>query len=525
MVLGQLLPLFFALFLAGCEFLDSDSKPPKIPSAIFQRYALVPFPRAVEPVDGDFELAPTTRIAADTSNPEVARLANTLASRLRTATGYDLTVGAPGVTPEIRLALDAAVAEDEGYELDVDSERIDVRAKTTAGMFYGVATVTQLFPWQIASTSAVADVVWKVPRAHLKDAPRFSYRGAHLDVSRHFFSPDFVKTYIDLLASYKLNTFHWHLTDDQGWRIEIKKYPLLTEVGAFRRETVVGRPGPMAVYDGQRYGGFYTQDEIRDIVAYAQARYVTIIPEIEMPGHCLAALASYPEFACTPGPFQTATTWGIFEDIYCPSEGTFQFLEDVLTEVIDLFPENLGGVANLESYFIGRIASFLRSKGRKAVGWDEIADGSTTIPDAVVMSWRGVDKATAALGRGYPVIMTPTTFCYFDQYQTQDQAEPLAIGGYLPLQKVYEFEPLPAYASTASAALVLGGQANLWTEYIATPEHAEHMLFPRLQALAEVMWSPSEVRDYDGLVTRLSTDVLRLETRGVNYARYFLDAR
>ncbi len=366
-----------------------------------------------------------------------------------------------------------------------------------------------------------------------------------------FFSPDFVKRYIDLLASYKLNTFHWHLTDDQGWRIEIKKYPLLTQVGAFRRETVVGRPGPMSAYDGQRYGGFYTQDEIRDIVAYARDRYVTIVPEIEMPGHCLSALASYPAYACTPGPFETATTWGIFADVYCPSEGTFQFLEDVLTEVVDLFPgpyvhiggdevlttqwesspiaqeviarENLGGVSSLENYFIGRIAAFLKSKGRKAVGWDEIADGPT-IPEAVVMSWRGEDKAMAAMARGYPVIMTPTTFCYFDQYQSDDPAEPLAIGGYLPLRKVYEFEPVPRYPSTASAGLVLGAQANLWSEYVATPEHAEYMLLPRLQALAEVVWSPPEVRDYDGLVTRLSTDVLRLETKGVRYSKEFLES-
>jgi hexosaminidase len=385
----------------------------------------------------------------------------------------------------------------------------------------------------------------QVAALRVDDAPRFPYRGMHLDVARHFFGPDFVKRYIDMLARYKINRFHWHLTEDQGWRMQIDRYPRLTEIGAYRDETHIGHGRDPFNGDGQRYGGFYTKDEIRDIVAYAQARYITIVPEIEMPGHALAALAAYPELGCTEGPFEVGQTWGVFEDIFCPSEETFTFLENVLSEVIELFPgelihvggdeapkvrweeselvrllkerEGLADEHEVQSWFIQRIERFLNARGRRLIGWDEILDGGLA-PNATVMSWRGTVGGIEAARQGHDVVMTPYSHLYLDYYQSENQAdEPFAIGGFVPLDTVYAYEPVPDELTPAEARHILGAQANVWTEYMPTESHVEYMVFPRMFALAEVAWSARDRRDYGGFLERLPWHFARLGALGVSY--------
>jgi hexosaminidase len=536
-------------FALGCEFAGSSDPPAPEPIAP-KRYNLIPVPQKLVERDGAFELGPDARIATSGSDPDLARVALQLAESLRAATGYAISVDdvAATVPAAIELAIDGSVAADEGYSLDVDAARIRVAAKTGRGLFYGIATLHQLFPGAIEAAGPHGETAWSVPAMHVDDAPRFPYRGMHLDVSRHFFPVEFVKRYVDLAARYKMNTLHWHLTDDQGWRIEIKKYPKLTEIGSVRRETVVGIPGPSPIFDGTPYSGFYTQDQIREVVAYAGERFVQVLPEIEMPGHCLAALASYPELACTPGPFETATSWGVFDDVFCPSEATFGFLDDVLAEVTALFPNSLvhvggdevplarwdespvaqgvvksaglAGTADLETWFIGRIAASLGAMGRQIVGWDEIAGGSK-IPNATVMSWRGADKGREAAEQGYPVIMTPIESCYFDKAQVSGGGEPLSAGGLLTLEQVYAFDPMPDGLSPDKAPLILGAQGNLWTEYIPTASQAEYMAFPRALALAEAVWSPAAARSYPDFLARLTGNAPHLDALGVNYARQF----
>jgi hexosaminidase len=360
----------------------------------------------------------------------------------------------------------------------------------------------------------------------------------HLDVGRHFFPVEFIKKYIDLLASYKLNTFHWHLTEDQGWRIEIKKYPRLTEIGSKRKDTTG---------DGTPYGGFYTQEQIREVVKYANERFVAIVPEIEMPGHSLAALTAYPELSCTGGPFEVGTKWGVFEDVYCAgNEKTFNFLKDVLNEVIALFPgkyihiggdecpknrwkvcakcqrrmkvNNLKSEEELQSYFIRKIDRFLASKGRKLVGWDEILEGGLS-KGAAVMSWRGTEGGIAAAKSGHDVVMTPTSHCYFDYYQGIPEKEPKAIGGFIPIDTVYLFEPVPPSLPVKQAKYILGAQGNVWTEYIADEKHAEYMVLPRLLAMSEVVWSDKNSRNFEDFKVRLEGHFPRLSTRGYNFRK------
>jgi hexosaminidase len=369
----------------------------------------------------------------------------------------------------------------------------------------------------------------------------------HLDVSRHFFPKEFIKRYIDFLALYKMNMFHWHLTDDQGWRIEIKKYPKLTEIGSWRNGTLIGHYSQFPHrYDSTRYGGYYTQDDIKEIVEYAEKRYITIVPEIEMPGHSLAALASYPEYSCTGGPFEVANEWGVFEDVYCPREETFKFLEDVLTEVMELFPgkyihvggdevpkdswkqckdcqelmkkEGLKDENELESYFIRRIEKFINSKGRTMIGWDEILEGGLA-PNAVVMSWRGTKGGIEAARQNHDVVMTPGGYCYFDHYQGNPKFEPIAIGGYTPVEKVYSFEPTPDSLTQEEQKHILGAQGNVWTEYIPAAGQVEYMVFPRVCALSEVLWSPKEQRNYDNFKKRLIQHFALLDKLGINYSR------
>jgi len=409
----------------------------------------------------------------------------------------------------------------EAYILTVTGDRISLQGKD-AGLFYAMQTLTQLLPkTQGEGPPAIQAVT-------IKDAPRYKYRGLHLDVCRHMFPVAFIKKYIDFIAAYKLNNFHWHLTEDQGWRIEIKKYPKLTETGAFRAQTLIGNYKQPGDYDGIPYGGFYTQDEIREVVAYAAERYVNVVPEIEMPGHALAALASYPQLGCgdNPGPYKTAETWGVFDDVFCAGkEETFAFLEDVIDEVLELFPseyihiggdecpktrwkecphcqkrikdEGLDDEHELQSYFIQRMEKYINAKGRRIIGWDEILEGGLA-PNATVMSWRGEDGGIAAAKQGHDVIMTANSYgLYFDHKQGPDpNREPLNIGGYSTLEKVYAADPTPKSLSEIEQKHILGVQANMWTEYMETGKKVEFMLLPRLYALAEIAWTAPVRKDW-----------------------------
>lgn len=420
--------------------------------------------------------------------------------------------------------------KDDAYLLRIDEDDLRISASSPKGLFYGMQSLMQLL-----STTSLGNDEIKLPTLEISDSPRFDWRGMHLDVSRHFFPVEFIKKCINLLAFHKMNIFHWHLTDDQGWRIEIKKYARLTEIGAWRTES-----------DGKRYGGFYSQAEIRDIVHYARARHVTIVPEIELPGHASAALAAYPKLSCTGGPFEVETKWGIFDDVYCVGQdSTFAFLENVLSEVAELFPGpyiHIGGDEcpkarwqshelcqrrkkdvglanenNLQSYFISRIGRHLDSLGKRLVGWDEILDGGAP-ETATIMAWRSAEKGIEAALAGHNVVMTPMPFCYFDHYQSQTN-ERKAIGGFTPLEKVYEFEPVPQELPSALSRHIIGAQGNVWTEYMPNESHVEYMMFPRICALSEVLWSPPETRSLPAFRERLRPHLQRLETWGVNYRR------
>ncbi|MDN5396204.1 MAG: family 20 glycosylhydrolase, partial [Chryseobacterium sp.] len=425
----------------------------------------------------------------------------------------------------------------EDYEINVAENFMSVIGKDDAGLFHGIQTMLQLI--QNSKDG-------KIPAVKIKDYPKFAWRGMHLDVCRHFFNVDEVKQYIDYLAMYKLNTFHWHLTDDQGWRIEIKKYPKLTEIGSKRKESMVGAYVDNT-FDGKPYGPyFYTQEQIRDVVKYAQQRHITVVPEIEMPGHALAALSAYPELACTKGPFESATKWGVFDDVFCPKEETFTFLENVLDEVMKLFPSqyihiggdecpktrwkecahcqklikknNLKDEHGLQSYFIHRIEKYVNSKGRKIIGWDEILEGGLA-PNAAVMSWTGINGGIEAAKSGHFAVMTPGAYCYFDHYQGDPQSEPNAFGGFTPLDKVYSYNPVPSELNPEQAKYILGVQANLWTEYITDFKQVQYMIFPRLMALSEVGWGTADPENYKEFESRVIGQFKILDGMKVNYAK------
>ena len=516
------------------------------PAAPAQRLGLVPLPREVQTAAGTYALPQKISIYAKSKDEQnVAGLLKEMLTALgKTAT---LTTNRPAA--QIVL-LTAPTSNAEGYQLVVDKAGIRITAAGGAGLFYGSQTLLQLLPALPGTTRAAATA--RVPYVRIADEPAFRWRGGMLDVSRHFFPVSFVKKYIDFLAAYKLNTFHWHLTDDQGWRIEIKKYPKLTQVSAFRKETLIGAQqlfkGPADFkYDATPYGGFYTQEQIRDVVAYAQRRYVTIVPEIEMPGHSVAVLAAYPELACKPGTYETWTMWGVNEDIVCPTEPTFRFFEDVLTEVCALFPgkyvhiggdeapkarwqespavqeimkrEGYADVEKVQGWFNRRIEKFLAGKGKKLIGWDEILEGGIA-PSATVMSWRGEKGGVEAAKMGHDVVMSPTTHLYVNYGQSpqpHSPYEPLMIGGYIPLDVIYNYNPLPAELTPAQQQHVLGPQANLWTEYITTPAAAEYMLFPRLLAVSEVAWTPAARKSYAAFVPRMSQQFARLDQKKINY--------
>ena len=502
--------------------------------------SVIPKPAKMEAGSGSFTVGPKTGIVLDSPSAEIRGVGEFLADRLRTATGYPLTISeaagkVPAGTILLRTADSLSALGNEGYRLSSSSKDVKIEAGAPAGVFYGVQTLLQLLPPEIESPGAAEGIAWSIPAVKIEDKPRFIWRGVHLDVGRHFFSKESVKRYIDLLAMYKMNMFHWHLTEDQGWRIEIKKYPRLTEVGAWRRESMD---------DGVPHGGFYTQDDIREVVAYAQKNFITVVPEIEMPGHCQAALAAYPELSCSGGPFKVGTEWGVIFDVFCAgNEETFEFLEGVLTEVIDLFPgpfvhvggdevpklrwqncrkcqeriksEGLKSEDELQSYFIKRIERFLAAKGKRLVGWDEILEGGIA-PNATVMSWRGVDGGIEAARSGHDVVMSPTSHCYFDYCQGLFE-EPWAIGNYLPVEKVYSYEPVPEELTPEQAGHVLGGQANLWTEYIVGAPHLEYMLLPRLLAISEVVWTEKNLRSYADFSRRIVPHYDRLAAAGLNF--------
>ncbi|MBC8620599.1 family 20 glycosylhydrolase [Parabacteroides faecis] len=513
-------------------------------------YGIIPLPQEVSITNGgSFVLTPSTSIIYPEGNDLLKQAGEFLASYIKEATGYAPKVATAKSSKPIHLSIDKSISNPEGYRLTVTPEGIELAGATEAGVFYGVKTLRKSIP-------AVAEGMnIELPAVTINDYPRFAYRGMHLDVSRHFFPADSVKKYIDILALHNMNTFHWHLTDDQGWRIEIKKYPELTKIGSQRKQTVIGHNS--GEYDGKPYGGFYTQDEIRDVIAYAKERFITIIPEIDLPGHQQAALATYPELGCTGGPYDVWQQWGVSEDVICAgNEKSMQFLEDVLSEVIDLFPSeyiHIGGdecpkirwktcpkcqarikaegikgdkkhsaEEYLQSSVISQMEKFVESKGRHIIGWDEILEGGLA-PNATVMSWRGVDGGIEAAKQHHNVIMTPNTYLYFDYYQSTDtENEPMAIGGYLPLERVYSLEPTAGIPDEYKK-YVIGVQANLWTEYIPTFSQVEYMVMPRMAALAEVQWTDPSKKEYQSFLPRLVRMTKLYDRLGYNYAKNIFD--
>lgn len=488
--------------------------------------SLIPIPSRIQASEESFVITAETKIFVDPAHAEVKAVGAFLADKIKAATGFSLAAieGSPskGAGRTITLTLRKAKKElgKEGYDLEVTPNAVTIRAPQPAGLFYGVQTLRQLLPPEIESTEPISKLT--IPCMKISDQPRFTWRGMLLDCGRHFMTKDFVKRYIDLLAYHKMNRLHWHLTEDQGWRIEIKKYTKLTEVGAWRKYE-----------DGTVYGGFYTQEDIKEVVAYAQSRYVTVVPEIEMPGHSVAALAAYPEFSCTGGPFEVETQWGVHKEVYCAgNESTFRFIEDILTEVIALFPseyihiggdecpkdrwkdctkcqarikrEGLQDEHELQSYFIKRIEKFLLSKNRRLIGWDEILEGGLA-PAATVQSWRGVDGAVAAAKSGHDAIVSPTSHAYFD-YDV----------GTTDLRKVYAFEPIPSELSEKERQHILGGECNMWTER-APQEAVDSKVFPRLVAMAECLWSFPQHKDFANFHQRLQRHYQRLDAFGVKY--------
>ncbi len=508
------------------------------------RYPIIPRPVKLIPKVGEFVINANTKILSDKKTIELKKVIDFLEEAVTVSSHLRLLDASSGNTGVIVFETDAGVENEEGYKLSISEQRIVVKYKTARGAFMAVQTLRQLF------TSN--DKVIVIPAAEIEDYPRFVHRGVMLDVARHYFPVDFIKKYIDLLSYYKINTFHIHLNDDQGWRIEIKKYPKLQEIGAWRKETRVGhRNDKPEIYDGKRYGGYYTQEELKDIVAYADARFITVVPEIDIPGHAQALLAAYPQLGCQDTTYEVSTDWGVHKEILCPKEETFQFLEDVFDEVITIFPGkyihiggdevpkdrwkesvfcqqlikqlNLKDEHELQSYFIRRVEKFLNSKGKSIIGWDEILEGGLT-HNATVMSWRGEKGGIAAAKLGHNVIMSPNTFMYLDYYQTTEQRrrESVANGRALPIDKVYSYNPVPDSLSTEEAKYILGPQANLWTEYIKTPERVELMTFPRACAMAEVGWTALVRKDYNDFLNRLNTNVKYLEKQKVNFAKYNL---
>lgn len=512
-------------------------------------FNIIPRPQQVNVSnDAPFTLSAKTVISLGTNSQDMKRNANMLASYIEQATGIRPTVGKSKNGTAIVLTIDKTIANAEGYKLDADAKQIRIAGASAAGVFYGIQTLRKSLPLVNGKASKVS-----IPAVHIADAPRFAYRGTHLDVSRHFVTADSVRQFIDMLALHNINRFHWHLTDDQGWRIEIKKYPLLTQIGSKRAQTVIGHNS--GKYDGKPYSGFYTQKQIRDIVKYAADRYITIVPEIDLPGHMQAALAAYPDMGCTGGPYEVWQKWGVSDNVLCAgNDKTLTFIDNVLKEITQLFPSkyiHVGGdecpktqwqkcpkcqarikALNLEakdghsaeerlqSYIITHASNYLKSLGRNTIGWDEILEGGLA-EGATVMSWRGESGGIAAAKQHHDVVMTPNSYLYFDYYQSLDKDnEPLAIGGYLPLETVYSYEPMPKELTADEARHIIGVQANIWTEYMPTFKQMQYMALPRMAALSEVQWSQPALKDYTSFTNRLIEFTHLYDRLGYNYAKH-----
>lgn len=504
---------------------------------------IIPCPQSIEMQKGTFKVKNAVvncDAALDLQSQDVARkFANQLSLVIGKVSSFTVPVGIAkaaeaGTIKGFVFVRNSSLSSGE-YVIEVMDKAVKISTSDFYGTLYAIQTLKQMLPRAIYGHKQMPDESWSLPCVTIKDKPRFGYRGMHLDCARHFFSIDEVKRYLDVMAVYKLNRLHWHLTDDQGWRVEIKAYPNLTQKGAYRNGTCIGKD--FSSNDGIRYGGYYTQNQIREVIAYAESLGITIVPEIDLPGHMVAALAAYPELGCTGGPYEVWTRWGISDSVLCPGKPeVFTFLEGVLGEIADLFPgeyvhiggdecpktewkkcpdcqaliaqlglkddDNATAEQYLQNYVMERMMKFLSTKGKKAIGWDEILEG-TLAEGTTVMSWRGASGGIKAAGMGYDVIMTPNSHFYLDYYQSDDKdAEPLAIGGFLPIEKCYSFDPFEGI-EPAMQKHILGVQANLWTEYIATPEYLEYMLLPRMCALSEVQWCAPEVRDFDRFKTSL----------------------
>ncbi len=550
--MGKIKRILGIAAIAGLLSSCSTTGPQRIGSRTNQAsYNVIPAPQSVStPQAEGFTLKNNTKIIYRAGNAKMKRNAEFLSEYIKTSTGKSLQIAANGAAVNaIELNLGLNSSNKEAYRLTVTKAGVTITGASEAGVFYGLQTLRKSLP-----VTKAANIM--LPAVAINDAPRFAYRGMHLDVARHFVTLDSVKRYVDMLALHNMNRFHWHLTDDQGWRIEIKKHPKLTEIGSKRKETVIGRNS--GKYDGKPYGGFYTQDEIKELVAYAEERNITVIPEIDMPGHMLAALTAYPELGCTGGPYDLWTIWGVSEDILCAgNEKTFSFVEDVLTEVMQLFPSkyiHVGGdeapkvrwqkcprcqarikslglksdahhtaEERLQSYFIGRAEKFLNSHDRQIIGWDEILEGGLA-PNATVMSWRGVAGGIEAAKQRHDVIMTPNTYMYFDYYQSSNiDKEPFGIGGYVPVLAVYNYEPLPAELTAEQKKHIIGVQANIWTEYMPTYSHIEYMAMPRAAALAEVQWTMPEKKNYKNFLKRMPKLAAIYNIEGYNYAKHIFN--
>ncbi len=537
MALGPAMKFFIVvLCLAAASAFAADAGNP----------AIIPMPQEITLQPGYFTLTPDTAVSSDSASRKTAAF---LTERLRASTGFPFKTHSKSASA-IMLTRENADPQlgAEGYELTISSNSVVIRAATQAGLFYGEQTLLQLLPPEIFSSNVVANVNWEAPCLHIRDWPRFQWRGLMLDVSRHYFDKSEVERILDAMALHKLNTFHWHLTDDQGWRIQIKKYPRLTEIGAWRDGVGFDLASNSTTAYGPdgRYGGFYTPRDIHEVLAYAAARHITVVPEIEMPGHSIAALAAYPQYSCTGGPFTTSATAGIFDGVYNPAnDQTFHFLDNVLSGVFQIFPgkyvhiggdevpketwhnnaecqalmkrEGLKDEKELQSWFTRRIEQYVSSRGRTLVGWSEIAQGGIA-RNATVMDWIG--GATEAARAGHDVVMSPTGYCYFDFYQSADHAAEPPAATWAPsllLSRVYSFDPMPTNLPEEFQSHILGTQGNLWTEHVPNLKHAEYMIFPRECAIAEVGWSSKSSRDWDDFVRRLRVHAQRLDELGINY--------
>ena len=521
-------------------------------SKVANTYELIPYPNHLTPRSGSFAVAGAAFAADEKMDAPTRAIVADFAARMAEVAGTQAEVAYSAAPEEggFCFRVDETLPA-EHYALEVGQTGATLRASSLPGFIYGIQTLKQLLPAAVYGGEAAPSDKWEIPCVSIEDAPRFGYRGLHLDVARHFFDTKQVEKVIDMMVVHKLNTLHWHLTEDQGWRIEIKRYPKLTEFGSKRKGTMIEKQWGSC--DNVPYGGYYTQDEIREVVAYAAARGITVVPEIDLPGHMLAALAYYPELGCTGGPYEVETGWGVFEDVLCPGkEKTFEFLENVLTEVMELFPSeyiHIGGDEcpktrwekcpacqarikalglkdddrhsaehYLQSYVTARIEKFLNEHGRRIIGWDEILEGELA-PNATVMSWRGTEGGIYAAKMGHDAIMTPTTYCYLDYCQASDpENEPLNIGGYVPVEKLYSYEPVPDSLVNDYGKYIIGVQANLWTEYIPTNEQLEYMLLPRVAALSEVQWCDRGTREWTRFAQALPHMLQIYDHMGLNYA-------